>query len=256
MNHLGDYTTLEFRHILLGTKYNHKLERSGSTYLPPSNVKLNSSVDWRKSGYVTGVKNQGQCGSCWAFSTTGSLEGQHFKKTGNLVSLSEQNLVDCSKSYGNNGCEGGLMDDAFRYIKANNGIDTEASYPYTAEDGSCHFSASNVGATCTGYVDVTKGSEADLKSAAGTVGPISVAIDASHFSFQFYHSGVYNEPSCSTTQLDHGVLVVGYGTDSGQDYWIVKNSWGASWGKEGYIWMTRNDNNQCGIATSASYPLV
>lgn len=257
MNHMGDFTNVEYKHLMLGARVDLEMPKSGgSTFLPPSHVKLNDSVDWRNEGYVTGVKNQGQCGSCWAFSTTGSLEGQHFKSTGKLVSLSEQNLVDCSKSYGNNGCNGGLMDNAFRYIKANGGVDTEQSYPYEAVDGTCRFNAANVGATDTGFVDITRDSEADLKSAAGTVGPISVAIDASHFSFQFYHTGVYNEPACSSTQLDHGVLVVGYGTYNGQDYWIVKNSWGGSWGKEGYIWMSRNKNNQCGIATAASYPLV
>lgn len=149
------------------------------------------------------------------------------------------------------------MDNAFKYIKDNHGIDTEASYPYKAEDGKCHYNPSSSGATDRGFVDVESGSEADLKAALATVGPISVAIDASHESFQFYASGVYNEPECDSEQLDHGVLAVGYGTtDKGEDYWLVKNSWGTTWGDAGYIKMTRNQNNQCGIATQASYPLV
>jgi len=266
MNHLGDLTRREFKQMVNG--FQGKVlsatkgkSGKGSTYLPPSNVALPENVDWRKEGYVTPVKNQGQCGSCWAFSTTGSLEGQHFKKTGKLVSLSEQNLVDCSRSYGNNGCEGGLMDNAFKYIKDNNGLDTEESYPYKAEDGKCVFNSSDIGATDTGFVDVTAGSEKDLKMASATVGPISVAIDAGHMSFQFYHKGVYDNEDCSSTQLDHGVLVVGYGVYKStfgepKKYWLVKNSWGPGWGLEGYVMMSRNKNNQCGIASAASYPLV
>jgi cathepsin L len=149
------------------------------------------------------------------------------------------------------------MDNAFQYIKENGGIDTEKSYPYEAIDDTCHFNKKSVGATDKGFVDVPSGDEDALKKAIATVGPVSVAIDASHESFQFYSEGVYFEPQCDSQQLDHGVLAVGYGTDDeGQDYWIVKNSWGTSWGDKGFIKMARNKENACGVATQASYPLV
>ncbi|KAG1679584.1 Cathepsin L [Nymphon striatum] len=287
INEYADMTTEEFVGIMNGYKMSNQTSE-GSTFLAPTGIELPQTVDWRKKGYVTAVKNQGQCGSCWSFSATGSLEGQHFKKTGKLIRgksyfelednavivrhinksvFTQKNtditviiymkLVDESKyRLSNNGCEGGLMDNAFRYIKSNKGVDTEKSYPYTAEDGTCHFKKQDIGATDSGFVDIASGDEKALQKAVATVGPISVAIDASHISFQLYSEGVYNEPECSSTALDHGVLAVGYGSDNGKDYWLVKNSWGPGWGVSGYIKMTRNGNNQCGIATKSSYPLV
>jgi len=214
-----------------------------------------ASVDWRSKGAVTGVKDQGQCGSCWSFSTTGSVEGA-WALNYSLVSLSEQNLMDCSYNYGNRACNGGWMDNAFKYIIANKGIDTEASYPYEMKSTyNCRYSATNKGASIRSYQDVTSGSESALQNAVVYRGPVSVAIDASHNSFQLYSGGVYYEPACSSTQLDHGVLTVGYGTST-SDYWLVKNSWGTGWGVQGYIYMSRNKNNNCGIATAASFPIV
>lgn len=263
MNHFGDLLHQEFRKTMNGFKHSRLLElgadiaAEASTFIPPANVQLPSKVDWRTAGAVTPVKNQGHCGSCWSFSATGALEGQHFRKTGRLVSLSEQNLIDCSTKYGNQGCNGGLMDLAFRYIKENRGIDTEVSYPYDGQDETCHYKAKQRGATDRGYTDIETGDESHLKAAVATVGPVSVAIDASQQDFQFYTEGVYFNENCNSTQLDHGVLAVGYGTtEDDEDYWIVKNSWGPKWGDKGYILMARNKDNNCGIATSASYPLV
>ncbi|XP_046576336.1 procathepsin L-like [Haliotis rubra] len=256
VNEYADMTSEEFVKQMNGYRMVNRT-RKGATFLPPNNIgALPTEVDWRTKGYVTEIKNQLACGSCWSFSATGSLEGQNFKKNGKLVSLSEQNLVDCSKPEGNHGCGGGLMDFAFEYIKTNEGIDTEASYPYKARDGRCRFKKADVGATDTGFTDIPHNDENALQQAVATVGPISVAIDASRPTFRLYKSGVYDEPTCSSTRLDHGVLAVGYGSSEGSDYWLVKNSWGETWGDAGYIKMSRNRNNQCGIATEASYPLV
>ncbi|XP_053488896.1 procathepsin L-like [Ictalurus furcatus] len=260
MNYFADMSNQEFRESVfkgcLGS-FNSTKRDSAVTFLRQAGgAVLPDTVDWRDKGYVTEVKDQKDCGSCWAFSATGTLEGQTFRKTAKLVSLSEQQLVDCSWVVGNTGCEGGWMDTAFEYVKENGGLDTEYSYPYEAEDRFCRYNPATVGATCTGYVDIWYEDENALQEAVATIGPISVAIDAGHISFQLYESGVYDEPDCSSTDLDHGVLAVGYGTDYGQDFWLVKNSWGLNWGHNGYIKMSRNKDNQCGIATKASYPLV
>jgi len=262
LNQFSDMLVSEHREQNNGFSYNHAEApaHEGAEWVAPSDdISVPESIDWRTYGAVTGVKNQGQCGSCWAFSSTGSLEGQHFRKTNTLVSLSEQNLVDCANAaYGNYGCKGGWQDNAYKYIKANGGIDTESSYPYYAVQYACNYNAANSAATVTGFVKLPTYDENALKQAVGTVGPVAVAIDASHSSFQSYRSGVYYDSACSQTALDHAVLVVGYGHDAhtNLDYWLVKNSWASSWGIGGYIKMIRNYSNHCGIASHALYPTV
>jgi len=272
VNAFADLTNQEFNQLYNGFNSSIKAARTHAvkavTAAPPRAQSCPSSsdgtCDWVAAGVVTGIKNQGQCGSCWSFSTTGSLEGQYALWGHPLTGLSEQQLVDCSQSYGNAGCNGGLMDYAFEYVCAE-GLESEAAYPYIAEtDSTCEYNTQDLVLAVgeeTAYTNVPSGSESSLCQDISNVGPISVAIDASQSSFQFYSSGVYYEPACSSTQLDHGVLAVGWGVDSSTsgsypDYYIVKNSWGTQWGMNGYIWMARNANNNCGIATMASYPTL
>ncbi|XP_064208021.1 cathepsin S-like isoform X1 [Anguilla rostrata] len=255
MNHLGDMTTEEILDVLAVTRVPPNFSRGPSPFVGVSRAPVPHNVDWRRKGYVTEVKNQGLCGSCWAFSAAGALEGQLMKTQGTLVSLSPQNLVDCSYKYGNKGCQGGFMTQAFQYVIENRGIDSEFSYPYTGMEEQCRYDSELRVANCSSYRFLPKGDEVALKRALATVGPISVAIDAARPNFHFYRSGVYHDPTC-TQEVNHGVLAVGYGTLNGEDYWLVKNSWGQRFGEQGYIRMARNKNNQCGIALYACYPIM
>ncbi|KAM3596834.1 uncharacterized protein V6R79_021476 [Siganus canaliculatus] len=254
MNHLGDLTNEEVAATLTGTIVPSDVERSPFNFAA-ANTSLPPSLDWREKGLVTEVKMQGSCGSCWAFSAVGALEGQLKKSTGALVSLSPQNLVDCSVNYGNNGCGGGFMTNAFQYVITNQGIDSDVAYPYIGKRGHCKYNAKYRAAKCAAYSFLPNGDEGALKAALAVIGPISVAIDASRPKFLFYRHGVYRDHSC-TQKVNHGVLVVGYGTEGGRDYWLVKNSWGVTYGDKGYIKMARNRHNQCGIAQFACFPIV
>lgn len=258
-NHFINYSPAQYKRIR-GLQMRSNGQRRNAVTLQLNNgTTLPEEVDWRQKGAVTEVKNQGECGSCWAFSATGAIEGAMALKNGtNIVnSLSEQNLLDCSSKYGNMGCDGGMMDDAFEYVKDNNGLDTEESYPYMGKADKCQFKNETVGATVLGYKDLQQGDEEQLKIAIATIGPISIGIDAGLWSFQLYESGVYYDEWCSNKYLDHGVLLVGYGTDEKHgDYWLVKNSWGEDWGEQGYVRIARNKQNHCGVATLASFPVV
>eukprot|EP00062_Callorhinchus_milii_P015696 gi/632966191/ref/XP_007899281.1/ PREDICTED: cathepsin L1-like [Callorhinchus milii] len=263
LNQFGDMTNEEFNQLMNGfipTSPEMK-PHNEPMVLETSRVKIPQNVDWRQQGYITGVKNQGHCGSCWAFSATGSLEGQIKRRTGHLTSLSEQNLVDCSRGRGNMGCKGGNMMAAFDYVRDNGGIDSEIFYPYKGMDTEvCKYNLHYRAANCTGFKTIPTGNEAALAVTLATVGPVSVGIDGSHFSFQFYRTGVYHDTRCSTSKLNHAVLVVGYGSsgkgETAQNYWIIKNSWGEHWGQAGYMLMAKDVGNLCGIASDAVYPLM
>ncbi|XP_053183333.1 cathepsin S-like [Scomber japonicus] len=251
MNFMGDMTQEEIHQFTGKLTPPTDLKRTPLTF---PNANVSDTFDWREHGCVTRVKNQGSCGSCWAFATVGALEGQLAKTTGKLVDLSPQNLVDCSWEYGDHGCNGGWYTNAFNYIK-DNGIESEASYPYKGKEGQCHHNCNNNVATLIGYTCRPRGDEYEMKLAVFTTGPIAVAIDSNSHKFSFYKGGVYDNPMC-THNMTHAVVVVGYGTENGKDYWLVKNSWGTGYGEAGYIKMSRNKNNQCGIALYPCYPIM
>lgn len=256
INQFTDLTPQEFKDQYVGG-LKAELGSYGCGSFSSSATGAPSSIDWRAKGAVTSVKDQGQCGSCWTFSATGAVEGAWAIAKGQLVDLSEQELVDCATgvAYGSHGCNGGQMEGAFKFI-IQNGQCSLTSYPYTAKDGTCQKCSPIVHiSSCS---DVKPNDQISLKAAVAQQ-PVAVAIEADTRYFQSYSSGILTSSSCGTN-LDHGVLIVGYGTENGQDYWIVKNSWGQSWGDKGYVKIARssstNDAGICGIAMDPSFPTV
>jgi C1A family cysteine protease len=239
MNQFGDLTAHEFKTAVVGGCF---LGSSATSNPVAPSGSLPDPVDWKAAGKVQKVKNQGQCGSCWAFSAIGALESARAIASGNLLDLSEQQLVDCAGSEGNQGCNGGLMNQAFDYLMKAGGSIATSDYPYTARDGQCKAAGKTIASTIKNHKELQ--SDENALGRALKDGPVSVAIEADQSIFQFYKSGVL-DGNCGKN-LDHGVLAVGYGADSSNGYWIVKNSWGTTWGNQGYVWI-RAMKNMCGI---------
>ncbi|ETW04213.1 hypothetical protein H310_04555 [Aphanomyces invadans] len=255
LNKFADTTWDEFKQLYLGASTPQNCSAAHTARLVAKDVP--EAIDWRRWGAVSPVKDQGKCGSCWTFSSTGCLESHNLLTHGKKVLLSEQNLIDCAQAFDNHGCSGGLPSHAFEYVKYNGGLDTGASYPYHAKDEKCRFSPASVGVKVLDVVNITSRDETELRMAVGTVGPVSIAFQVAS-DFRFYKEGVYDSTVCQSGEEDvnHAVLAVGYNaTEDGRKYWIVKNSWSAKWGLQGYFNIAR-DKNMCGLADCASYPLV
>ncbi|KAI7742397.1 hypothetical protein M8C21_018598 [Ambrosia artemisiifolia] len=254
VNEYADMTWEEFSKNKLGAAQHCSATKKGNHKLTDAVLPL--TQDWRKTGIVTPVKNQGSCGSCWTFSTTGALEAAYAQAFGKSVSLSEQQLVDCAGDFNNFGCNGGLPSQAYQYIKYNGGLDSEEAYPYTGKDGVCKYSPDNSAVQVLDSVNITSGAEDELKHAVGVVRPVSVAFQVIA-DFRLYTGGVYTSDECGSGPMDvnHAVVAVGYGVEDGVPYWLIKNSWGGDWGLNGYFKMEMG-KNMCGVATCASYPIV
>jgi cathepsin L len=249
MNELSHLTTTEYRSMLgirVSRQPTNKVTR-------PS--RLNGAVDWRKQGVVNPIKDQGQCGSCWAFSADQAIESIWAIKSGTLYNLAESNLVDCVKTC--YGCDGGLMDESYVWIVRYQGGKSmlTSDYPYRPVQTTCKWDANKGVTKITGYNEIREEDEADLVDKIEHVGPVAVAIDAGQWTFQMYRAGIYDDPKCSSYDLNHGVGAIGFGTEGAKEYYIVRNSWGVVWGEQGYMRMLKL-NNLCGIATMSCYPLI
>ncbi|XP_066551510.1 cathepsin K [Amia ocellicauda] len=260
MNQFGDLTPEEFLNLTqvtmsrANTRSNNQLTAE-ELRKAASNLTI-TSIDYRTLGYVTPVENQGSCGCCWAFSAAGALEAQWMKKTNQLIPLSKQQLVDCSGNSGNRGCYGGLPFLAYQYIKTNGGIQAEATYPYTMTKQNCTADKSKFVATVKDWMSLPTGNEQALEDALVTIGPVAITIDATTRNFQFYQNGVFYDPKCTNWKKNHAVVLVGFGTAGTDNYWIIKNSWGTSWGENGYLRLAKDKGDECGVSQNGVIPLV
>lgn len=267
---INKFTDMTFREYSNMYKANETTQKIGEqisetiSFIPASSYdKLRnesfecpSSFDWRQKGVVTAVKDQKYCGSCYAMSVLASVESQLFIKTGKLIQLSDQEIIDCASDFGTFQCEGGVAFAVFDYIKENGGISSAADYPYEAKAGECRRSEKEkVKIDMKGYGFMMKDGDDVLMSAVAELGPIMISIDTDHESFMHYASGVYYDEKC-TTEVNHGAVVVGYGSEDGEDFWIVKNSFGEKWGESGYVRIIRGRGKDCSVADVPMFPIL
>ncbi|XP_064187500.1 procathepsin L-like isoform X2 [Anguilla rostrata] len=261
LNVFGDLNTDEFVEVtkassMVGTPKSSNLMLSAAELRHAASELNSKSIDYRDMGYITPVEDQGFCGSCWAYSATGALEAQWKKKTGELIPLSKQQLVDCSTSTGNKACVGGRPSLAYMYIMQNGGIQAEDSYPYVMEERNCVANRSKNVVSVKDWKYVPPGDEQAFEDALVTIGPIAVVIDTTTRNFQFYRKGVFYDPKCSIWKQAHAVVLIGFGTEGPEEYWTIKNSWGVYWGEEGYMRLAKNRQRHCGISQYGVVPFV